>query len=53
MDAKTWLDKAISRHERHMTGAEATSDASQRKMMSEMKKARKALVKCGRKGARK
>lgn len=34
-----WLGKAIERHERHMNGAEPPSDASQRKMMDEMKRA--------------
>ncbi len=37
------LDAAIARHERHMAGREATSDASQRKLMEEIKKARSLL----------
>lgn len=37
--AISWLEKAIARHERHMNGKEATSEASQQKMMREMKKA--------------
>lgn len=42
-EAKQWLDKAIARHERHMAGTEDTSEASQQKMMDEMKKAREEL----------
>lgn len=38
-EAIAWLKKAIARHERHMNGTEPTSDASQMKMMDEMKKA--------------
>lgn len=38
------LDAAIARHERHMNGTEATSEASQQKMMDEMKAARAALA---------
>lgn len=34
-----WLAKAVKRHQRHMDGAEATSEASQMKMMDEMKRA--------------
>ena len=37
------LEAAIARHERHMNGTEATSDASQQKMMDEMKAALAAL----------
>lgn len=42
--AKTNLDAAIARHERHMNGTEATSDASQQKMMEEMTAARAAIT---------
>lgn len=38
------LDAAIARHERHMTGTEATDEASQRKMMDEMHAARDHLA---------
>jgi len=41
--AIAWLEKAIARHERHMNGSEKTSEASQMKMMQEMKKALAAL----------
>lgn len=34
-----WLKAAIARHERHMAGTEATDEASQQKMMDEMKMA--------------
>lgn len=37
------LEAAIARHERHMDGTEPTSDASQMKMMDEMKAALAAL----------
>lgn len=39
-----WLKIAIARHERHMDGSESTSDASQKKMMGEMRNALKALT---------
>lgn len=39
-----WLKIAIARHERHMDGSESTSDASQKKMMVEMRNALKALT---------
>jgi hypothetical protein len=42
---KTLLKAAIARHERHMNGTEATSDASQMKMMKEMKAALRAIDK--------
>lgn len=41
--AKSSLEAAIARHERHMNGTEPTSDASQMKMMDEMKAALAAL----------
>lgn len=43
--ARKWLQAAIERHERHMSGKEATSEASQQKMMDEMKKAMSYLGK--------
>lgn len=43
-EAKKWLKKAISRHERHMNGKESTSEESQMKMMEEMEKAYAALT---------
>jgi len=42
-EARRMLDAAISRHERHMSGKEPTSAASQRKLMEEIKKARSLL----------
>lgn len=42
-EAIKWLKAAIARHERHMSGAEPTSDASQMQMMDEMKRALAAL----------
>lgn len=42
-DAAKWLKAAIARHERHMSGAEATSADSQMKMMEEMRNALSAL----------
>ena len=44
--AKTILKAAISRHERHMSGKEPTSDASQMRMMKEMKSALGKIEKC-------
>lgn len=41
--AISWLKKAIKLHEAHMDGSEPTSDASQMRMMSMMKKALAAL----------
>lgn len=41
--AKANLDKAIDRHQRHMDGKEKTSEASQMKLMKEMKSASVAL----------
>ena len=38
------LKQAIARHERHMNGTEATSEASQMKMMEEMQQALNALT---------
>lgn len=42
-EARRMLDAAIARHERHMSGKEATSAASQKKLMDEIKKARSLL----------
>ena len=46
-NAKTWLQKAIDRHERHMMGSEPTDGdmgaVSQRLMMEEMRYAMKAM----------
>jgi len=41
--AKASLNSAIERHERHMNGTEATSKASQQKLMDEMEVAEEAL----------
>lgn len=45
--ATGWLNRAIARHERHMNGTEPTTgpagEASQQKMMDEMRAAAKAL----------
>lgn len=47
-ESKKWLNIAIRRHERHMTGKEPTSGAngeiSQKLMMEEMKYALKSLT---------
>lgn len=37
--AMAWLKLAIARHERHLSGAEATSRESQMQMMTEMRNA--------------
>ncbi|HEY1088240.1 MAG TPA: phage protease [Archangium sp.] len=42
-EAAKWLRAAIARHERHMSGAEPTSEDSQMQMMDEMKRALGAL----------
>ncbi len=42
--AVKWLEAAIARHQRHMDGTEATDQASQQKMMDEMKAALAALT---------
>lgn len=52
-DAIKWLKKAIARHERHMSGKEATSEASQQKMMDEMQAALDELEQTQDKGMRK
>lgn len=42
-EAKRWLKKAIARHDRHLKGTEPTDEESQMKMMTEMRRALKAL----------
>lgn len=42
-EAKKMLKAAIARHERHMAGTEPTDEASQRKLMDEMRAAYAAL----------
>jgi hypothetical protein len=41
--AREWLNKAIARHERHLSGEEPTDPASQEEMMLEMEEALIAL----------
>jgi hypothetical protein len=41
--ARSWLGKAIARHERHLSGEEPTDPASQQAMMGEMAEALRAL----------
>lgn len=43
--SKNWLKKAINRHERHLSGNEATSISSQNKLMNEMENSYELLEK--------